>query len=1004
MISLLIFFILFISSTYSNHYLHSLPPIHINPNNYPKSDLILHDFRYQFHPTYPYRCLLQTESKYFYLNRSCQLLTRTSLKQLCSFNSTLKLEIIFPKNTTVYEIIINSNQTNCNKNQLCQFEKNPYRIKLNENEIYRNFLHIKTFSSCLSSNYLLSSTNSKKNFDYFSLNSSTGYLSLLYPLDYESIATWKLVIQGHDVHDIPFYTYVIIDVDDMNDCPPLLSWNFPLQTIQVINDTDSFNIEISIYESNAEQINIIIANLIASDLDSPLQFDLKINSSELLPFHIDGPYGDSTYVLLTNTKLDREYKDKYVINLIINDSGQPILTSYYKLIINILDNNDNSPKFDQDIYYVDLQENNLINTTLIQIFANDSDLNSNSYVTYELNNEINKYVSIDSQTGIIRTKLQFDYEEMKNFSFNVTAMDHPNNGQQFKTIATVFVNIIDQNDNVPKFPQATYEFSIYENNAPHSYIGQVTAFDIDGPLLTYIFDNPSNEISSSFYLSSSDGKIYAHNSLDREQSDEYIFYIIASDGYHISSSVRIQIKILDLNDEIPRFVFPNDNNDTLIIDRVYWNMNDYICQIEIQDNDEKPTHTLLFIYRFDQLKNYDYLNKHKNILQFDSEKFFLDHQNRLFLNSTNGTILNEGVYYLAFKIVDGKNYYDEKLLKLIVVNDYEHVESIIKQYDYLGLHINNRIAYLQYHRSKSIYSLPLNQPNKFFIFIFFSILTIILFSIIFIFISLIKRKTLKQKDLLKQQDSISLNCQQQSNNNRKANLNVTNYFDYNDSSLLMLNKDLIASTPITNDNSCLLDTIHEKEIYDQQDKKTYSSWILSKPNYPESHYSQRNIDPSTFHSFNHIPITSSSNISNELCSPKRHTVTQTSTEYTVAIAPPSTNNSSHTPVSSDDGFCGSSDISDRSLSTGNNHLLSSYRQTYLVPKDATANKNHHSSSFTSLTNGIDTTRRVRFKLESEQERINLPSHLSDHTLKKIEQMYMTRDNILEKKSINSTIV
>ncbi|CAF3620541.1 unnamed protein product, partial [Rotaria sp. Silwood1] len=378
-----------------------------------------------------------------------------------------------------------------------------------------------------------------------------------------------------------------------------------------------------------------------------------------------------------------------------------------------------------------------------------------------------------------------------------------------------------------KFPQATYEFSIYENNSPHSYLGQVTAFDVDGPFLIYNLDNPSNEISSHFYLSSSDGKIYVRNSLDREQSDHYIFYIIASDGYHTSSSIKIQIKILDLNDEIPRFIFPNDNNDTLIIDRAYWNMNDYICQIEIQDNDQIQTHTLLLIYRFDQLKNYDYLIKHKNIVQFDSENFFLDHQSRLFFNSTNGTSLNEGVYYLAFKIVDEKNYYDEKLLKLIVVNDYEHVETIIKQYDYLGLHINNRLAYLQqHHHSKSIYSSSLNQANKFFILMFFSILIIILFGIIFIFISLIKRKTLKQKELLEQHNSISLNCQQQANNNnnnRKANLNVMNCFDYNDSSLLMLNKDLITSTLITNDNSCLLDTINEKEIYDQQNKKVLTS-------------------------------------------------------------------------------------------------------------------------------------------------------------------------------------
>ncbi|CAF5058604.1 unnamed protein product, partial [Rotaria sp. Silwood1] len=81
------------------------------------------------------------------------------------------------------------------------------------------------------------------------------------------------------------------------------------------------------------------------------------------------------------------------------------------------------------------------------------------------------------------------------------------------------------------------------------------------------------------------------------------------------------------------------------------------------------------------------------------------------------------------------------------------------------------------------------------------------------------RKIIKQKELLKQQDSISSNCQQQSNNstnnslkspnnNKKGNLQVTNCFDYNDSSLLMLNKDLITPASVNNDKCCLLGTIN----------------------------------------------------------------------------------------------------------------------------------------------------------------------------------------------------
>ena len=506
----ILIFSFILPSIYSNHHLHSLPSILIDPNTYSKSDIIVHNFQHQFHSTYSYRCLLQTESKYFYIDSSCQLLTRISLKQICPLNYTLKLEIVFPENTTIYQLIIelkysnsfqfnltnnqsiiilpfycnNTNQIKLNKQEkeffignahiilneqheerICQFEKNPYRIKLKENELYQNFLHIKSISSCLSSNYILASSNSKRNFDYFHLNSSNGYLSLTRPLDYESITTWKLVLQGYDQSHIPFYTYVIIDVDDINDCPPLLSWNFPLQTIEILNDTDLFNIQIAVQESKVEQNNVIIANLIASDLDAALinndqpKFELKIQTTNFIPFEIYGPFADSTFVLSTNHKLDREYQDKYILNLILTDNGQPTLSSYYNLIISILDDNDNSPRFDKSIYYVDIQEKNLINTTLIQVHANDSDQNENGRVTYQLNDMKNKWVSIDSQTGIIRTKIQFDYEEMKNFTFNVTAMDHPKKGQQFKTTAMVFVNIIDQNDNIPQVSKWTEDSS-----------------------------------------------------------------------------------------------------------------------------------------------------------------------------------------------------------------------------------------------------------------------------------------------------------------------------------------------------------------------------------------------------------------------------------------------------------------------------------------------------------------------------------------------------------------
>jgi hypothetical protein len=164
---------------------------------------------------------------------------------------------------------------------------------------------------------------------------------------------------------------------------------------------------------------------------------------------------------------------------------------------------------------------------------------------------------------------------------------------------------------------------------------------------------------------------------------------------------------------------------------------------------------------------------------------------------------------------------------LIVVEDYAHVERVVNQYDYLGSHLNNRFVYSQYQNSTPRYSSLFDQSNRFLLLIVFSMLILVLLGITFIFISLIRRRTLRERELLKRQPSISSNSQQQSNNStihlfkppNKTNLNVTNCYDYNDSSLLMINKDLIPTTQINNDHCCLLETINEQDIYDQQKNK-----------------------------------------------------------------------------------------------------------------------------------------------------------------------------------------
>lgn len=139
----------------------------------------------------------------------------------------------------------------------------------------------------------------------------------------------------------------------------------------------------------------------------------------------------------------------------------------------------------------------------------------------------------------------------------------------------------------------------------------------------------------------------------------------------------------------------------------------------------------------------------------------------------------------------------------------------MKHSDYLGLHLNNRFAYLQYQNVRTRQSSALDQSNKYLLLLIFSILTIILIAITLLFVSLIRRKTFREKkELLNKENS---NMMMMNNHlGPKTNLRVTNCCDFNDASLLMLNKDLFNAGTISNDHCCLLETISEKDIYDQQ--------------------------------------------------------------------------------------------------------------------------------------------------------------------------------------------
>ena len=71
--------------------------------------------------------------------------------------------------------------------------------------------------------------------------------------------------------------------------------------------------------------------------------------------------------LETNKELDRENQAFYNLTITASDNGSPPLSSSMAVQINVLDLNDNIPRFEKAVYEMSVLENITVSTVLITV-------------------------------------------------------------------------------------------------------------------------------------------------------------------------------------------------------------------------------------------------------------------------------------------------------------------------------------------------------------------------------------------------------------------------------------------------------------------------------------------------------------------------------------------------------------------------------------------------------------------------------------------------------------
>ena len=389
----------------------------------------------------------------------------------------------------------------------------------------------------------------------FTINETTGELYLETKLDAELLSSINVTIRADNGLAEPIqysYTTVIINITNINDVAPKFDFS-----------------EYKVLLAENSPIGTSVLKPRAIDLDSVLEYDI-INSTNATLFDIDPLTG----LITVNGELDRDMASFiHTIVVVVQDGGEPILSDTTTVTIILTDVNDNPPMFEQTSYSFTILENKPDDTEVGQVHATDSDSQN---VTYLISNstEDGKYYSIDAVTGIIVSTVMFDREVQEMYSFTVLAIDDPINGSV--TEVSVNVTILDVNDNKPSFTNDTYIVYWPEDTSIDTQLSIVEAFDPDSDTNSIsVYSIAFNEVSDFFYINASSGELYLSQTLDRENDEELVITVIATDALNdqLNSSAELVVRVLDINDNTPIFnqtlytssVLENSEFDTKLV-------------------------------------------------------------------------------------------------------------------------------------------------------------------------------------------------------------------------------------------------------------------------------------------------------------------------------------------------------------------------------------------------------------------------------------------------------
>lgn len=295
----------------------------------------------------------------------------------------------------------------------------------------------------------------------------------------------------------------------------------------------------------------------------------------------------------TKAPLDREKYPMY---------SMLVLPQSIRVVINVVDENDNAPTFPVEHVDIEFPENSPRDAKRALPPAQDPDLTRYSTQRYEIvsgnHGDVFRLSQHRGRDGVLYLDLQnsgaLDREARSNYHLVIEAID--GGTPPLRSSLHVNVTVQDVNDNPPTFNQTRYVASVPENATVGTPVLAVNASDADAGdngRIEYSINRRQSDREEMFRIDPETGMVYVNKALDFESKERHELVIVARDcgAQPLEASAFLSVHVTDVNDNQPAItvIFLSDDATPKISESAQ--PGEFVARISVSDPDSRTEYS-----------------------------------------------------------------------------------------------------------------------------------------------------------------------------------------------------------------------------------------------------------------------------------------------------------------------------------------------------------------------------------------------------------------------------